>query len=498
VDKAAVEAAGAQMVGPNKGDSVVVIHSGRLVYEKYADHVTPDTVLPSFSVSKSFTSTMIGLLVDDGKLALDRRAPINAWSAPTDPRRAITLRNILNMSSGLQWNENYSDAQSDVFQMVAAGDESSYVIAKPLDAKPGSRWQYSTGDTAVLGRIIGDTAHVSGAAYQAYLHKRLFDPLGINPVVAGVDRAGRWRAGWQTNTTTRNFAKLGLLYLRDGVWENKQFLSSSWVNFVRTPSPAYLGYGGQFWLDGDGSFRMIGLYGQTVHIIPDLDLIIAINNGGSDFPMVDAFRNAQAPSCGAAPAAVNDTASVRALGAVGVDVLANDRGGAAGLAPATLTISRAATHGTTEVVGDRIRYRSEGGFTGHDTFGYLVCTNDRRRCVEATVTVNVLPLPFTWRPPVRNHRVNTRSPGHSVLIRFQTPAGKTAVKAVTSVAVDCRNGNILGAHEPVEAQLHAKPHRGVVSFRWSTTPTWTGCRDLEVALADAKIHTAHFRWRTKR
>jgi hypothetical protein len=372
------------------------------------------------------------------------------------------------------------------------------VIAKPLDATPGSRWQYSTGDTAVLGRIIGDAADVSGDAYQAYLHTRLFDPLGINPVTAGLDAAGRWRAGWMTNTTTRNFAKLGLLYLRDGVWENKQFLSSNWVNFVRTPSPDYSGYGGQFWLDGDGSFRMIGLFGQTVHIIPELDLIVAINNGGGDFPMVELFRNAEGPSCGPAPAAVNDSASVRALGAVDINVLANDRGGDAGLAPATLTISRAASHGTTEVIGDRIRYHSEGGFTGHDTFGYLVCTTDRRRCVEATVTVNVLPLPFAWRPPVRNDHVNERSPGHGVLIRFQTSAGKTAVTAVTSVAVDCRNGNILGAHEPVEARLQANPRHGLVWFRWSTTPTWTGCRDLEVALADGKIHTARFRWRTRR
>jgi hypothetical protein len=301
-----------------------------------------------------------------------------------------------------------------------------------------------------------------------------------------------------TNTTTRNFAKLGLLYLRDGVWENKQFLSSNWVNFVRTPSPDYSGYGGQFWLDGDGSFRMIGLFGQTVHIIPELDLIVAINNGGSDFPMVDLFRNAQVPSCGAAPAAVNDSASVRALATVDISVLANDRGGDAGLAPATLTISSAASHGTTEVVGDRVRYHSEGGFTGQDAFGYLVCTSDRRRCVEATVTVNVLPLPFTWRPPVRSDRVNERSPGHGVLIRLQTSAGKTAVEAVTSVAVDCRTGTTLGAHEPVEAQLHANPRRGLVWFRWSTTPTWTGCRDLEVALADGKVHTAHFRWRTRR
>ena len=153
----------------------------------------------------------------------------------------------------------------------------------------------------MLGRIIADTAGVSGDAYKAYLHQRLLDPLGINPVNIGLDAAHRWRAGWQTDTTTRNFAKLGLLYLRDGVWENKQFLSSSWVDFVRTPSPAYSGYGGQFWLDNDGSggFRMVGLYGQTVHIIPDLDLIVAVNNGGGDAAMVDLFRNAEAPSCGA-------------------------------------------------------------------------------------------------------------------------------------------------------------------------------------------------------
>src|SRR5256714_2040440 len=100
VDAASVEAAGTQMVGPNAGDSVVVIHGGRLVYEKYADGVTANSILPSFSVSKSFTSTMVGLLVDDGRLKLDDRAPIREWSDPADPRHAITLRNILNMSSG--------------------------------------------------------------------------------------------------------------------------------------------------------------------------------------------------------------------------------------------------------------------------------------------------------------------------------------------------------------------------------------------------------------
>lgn len=202
------------------------------------------------------------------------------------------------MSSGLQWNEDYFNAHSDVLQMVASGDEARYAIAKPLVYPPGTRWVYSTGTTAILGRIIADAAEVSGATYLSYLHKHLFDPLGINPVQPGFDAAGRWRAGWVTNTTTRNFAKLGLLYLRDGMWEHKRYLSSKWVDFVRTPSPAYAGYGGQFWLNSDGSFEMIGLFGQLVHIIPSLDIIIAANNNRTgDYPMLQAFQNAQSPTC---------------------------------------------------------------------------------------------------------------------------------------------------------------------------------------------------------
>ena len=309
VDAAVVRAAGNEMVGRGRGDAVVVVHGGRVVYEQYAPGVMADSILPSFSVSKSFTSTMIGLLVGRGRLKLDDRAPIPEWSARTDPRRAITLRNLLNMSSGLQWTEEYFNGQSDVVQMVVSGDESRYAIAKPLAFTPGTRWHYSTGDTAVLGRIIADTARVSGNTYRAYLHRQLFDPLGINPVDPGFDGAGRWRAGWWTNTTTRNFAKLGLLYLRDGMWENKRFLSSKWVDFVRTPSPAFSGYGGQFWLNNDGSFEMIGLFGQSVHIIPDLDLIIVVNNGSGDFPMLQAFRSAKPASCGHPPSRTDDSAS---------------------------------------------------------------------------------------------------------------------------------------------------------------------------------------------
>jgi CubicO group peptidase (beta-lactamase class C family) len=287
------------MVGPGRGDSVVVIHGGRLVYEQYAPGSTADSIEFSASLSKSFTSTVIGLLVDQNALALDAPAPIPEWSAPTDPRHAITLRNLLNMSSGLRWNEDYSlGPDSDVLQMVLGGDdEAGYAVTRPLAHPPGTVWNYSTGDTAVLGRIIADTAGVSGNAYLAYLHRVLFDPLGIDRVEPGLDGVGHWRAGWQTNTTTRNFAKLGLLYLRNGMWENEQFLSRKWVKFVRTPSVVRF-YGGQFWLRPNGSFEMIGLLGQLVDIIPRLDLIIAVNNGqAGDGAMLDAFHHAARPSC---------------------------------------------------------------------------------------------------------------------------------------------------------------------------------------------------------
>jgi CubicO group peptidase (beta-lactamase class C family) len=299
VDPATVRAAADKMVGPGRADSVIVIHGGRLVYEKYAPGITADSIEPSASVSKSFTSTVIGLLVDQKALELDARAPIPEWSAPSDPRHAITLRNLLNMSSGLLWNEDYSlPPDSDIRQLVLAGDEAGYVINKPLANPPGTVWNYSTGDTTVLGRIIADTAGVSGDAYLAYLHRVLFDPLGIDHVEPGFDAVGHWRAGWQTNTTTRNFAKLGLLYLRNGMWENEQFLSRTWVKFVRTPSVMRF-YGGQFWLQPDGSFEMIGLFGQRVHMIPRRDLVIAVNNDQDhrDGAMLKAFKHAARPSC---------------------------------------------------------------------------------------------------------------------------------------------------------------------------------------------------------
>ena len=389
VDRAAVEALGEQMVGSYGGDSVVVIQGGRLVYENYAEGMGADTVFPSMSMSKSFTSTMVGLLVDDGLIDIDQDELFPEWSDPADPRSGITTRHLLNMSSGLQFDEIYG-GDSDVIRMIQSADAAAYVVAKPSLHAPGTSFSYSTGDTMLLSRVIGDAAGVSGPTYEAMLQDRLFAPLGIDPVIAGFDEAGRWRSGWFTNTTTRNFAKLGLLYLRHGVWEDQQFLSEDWVDFVRTPAPTYSGYGGQFWLNGDGSFSMVGVGGQNVLIVPHLDLIVAVNNGGSTGNMANLFANAAPATCGPSGVAlVDDEASVAVDGSVLIDVLANDSGGAEGLAPVTLTVSTEPSAGTATVEAGRIRYTPDPGSTGSDSFDYFVCTTGRRPCLEATVTVAV-------------------------------------------------------------------------------------------------------------
>ena len=109
----------------------------------------------------------------------------------------------------------------------------------------------------------------------------LFDPIGMHPVEPGIDGAGVWTAGYATNTTTRNFAKLGLLWLRGGEWDGAQLVSRDYIDFARTPSPVSDYYGGQIWLDSDGVFEMIGVGGQSVVMDPARDLVIASNNGGA-------------------------------------------------------------------------------------------------------------------------------------------------------------------------------------------------------------------------
>jgi CubicO group peptidase (beta-lactamase class C family) len=307
-----------RIVSPEGGDSLVIVHGGRLVFERYADGLGPDTLLPSFSMSKSFATTLAGMLVDDGTLGLDQRAPIAAWADPGDPRHAITVRHLLTMTSGLEWDESYTGDDADPFQLQLAGDHAGFVTSRPLEFEPGSRFRYSTGDTAVLSRVIAEAAGVSGPSYEALIHERLLDPLGIDPVLLGFDEVGVWRGGSTTITTTRNYAKLGLLYLRNGRWEGRQLLSPGFGAFARSPGPS-ANYGAGFWLNGNGRFQMLGILGQGVEVAPALDLVVAVNNDPNRnahlAEVVALFETAADPVCGPDEPVVTTTPTPSPTGA---------------------------------------------------------------------------------------------------------------------------------------------------------------------------------------
>lgn len=290
VDATAIEAAVDLAFGAPDAEarvrSVVIVHAGRIVYERYHPLDGPDVAYSSFSVAKSYTSALIGLLVADGTLALDDTSVRAEWSDPGDPRSAITVRDLLEMSSGLTWAEQY-EADSMPLAMIVAPDAAAYVASQPLEADPGSLYDYSTGTSALLVGLAADELGGCAAA-TAYLGERLLDPIGITTETLLTDEGGCWLGGLGADMTTRDFARFGLLYLRGGEWDGEQILPTSWIDETRVPASTNADYGLHWWLADDGrSFSAEGLFGQRIVVVPDDDLVLAVNTtaGGDPGPL---------------------------------------------------------------------------------------------------------------------------------------------------------------------------------------------------------------------
>jgi CubicO group peptidase (beta-lactamase class C family) len=281
IDRAVDVAFGADDAA-SRVQSIVVVHGGRIVYERYHPLDGPDTVFPSFSVAKSMTSALIGLLVADDRLTLDEHPDLPEWQRRGDRRRDVTLRDLLQMSSGLQWDEVY-EAGADPLNMLQAPDAAAYVASKPLESAPGTVFEYSTGTTALLSGIAADTLGGCRKAVR-YLESRLFDPLGITTDRLLLDPGGCWYGGLGADMTTRDFARFGLLYLRGGFWDGAQILPTAWIDETRVPAATNPEYGLQWWLDRDGSsFQAEGFLGTRIVVVPALDLVVAVNStAGSD------------------------------------------------------------------------------------------------------------------------------------------------------------------------------------------------------------------------
>jgi CubicO group peptidase (beta-lactamase class C family) len=272
--------------------AVLVIRGGRVLLERYGgalphfdrppEPVTPTTPLLSWSMAKSILHAGIGLLVADGLLGLDTPAPVPAWhKEQDDPRAAITLEHLLTMRDGLDFAEDYVDAGvSDVIEMLfGAGkdDVAAHAESRPLGYEPGTRFNYSSGTSNVVAAIAGRCTG-SGAAFVELLRRHVFEPIGMTSADPRLDAAGTFIGSSYVYATARDFARFGLLYLRDGVWEGHRILPEGWVDHarrLRSVDEEGNGYGAHWWVvdDDQGSFRASGYEGQSILICPGRDLL---------------------------------------------------------------------------------------------------------------------------------------------------------------------------------------------------------------------------------
>jgi CubicO group peptidase (beta-lactamase class C family) len=263
--------------------ALAVVHRGRLVFERYGDEHGPDESFISWSMAKSVTHALAGLLVARGKLELEAPAPVPEWRGAGDPRGAITLEHLLRMLDGLDFLEDYVDGEvSNVIEMLFGSgkpDVAGYAAARPPAHAPGQFWSYSSGTSNIVARIVGEALGGGEAATLAFMRRRLFEPIGMRSATPRFDEAGTFIGSSFVYATARDFARFGLLYLRDGVWGpgGERLLPEGWIDHARSETPASQGeYGAHWWLGlcGPDTFHASGYNGQYVVVSPLRDLVL--------------------------------------------------------------------------------------------------------------------------------------------------------------------------------------------------------------------------------
>jgi CubicO group peptidase (beta-lactamase class C family) len=270
--------------------SLIVVHKGQVVHEQYAEGVDMFTKTRTWSTAKSIAVTLIGILVDQGKMDLD--APLGIeWlpeqrTSENDPRADITLRNVLNMSSGLYTvdNKRMEYVTGSGLSYWAGTSSVNGARNRGLIRKPGTYWDYENYDT-LLGVLAMKNAIGDKQTYLEFPRKALFDRIGMRNTLASTDRFGDFIFSSQVYTNARDLARFGMLYQQNGIWNEERLLSEEWINFVRTPasSTSEIGnfYGGQWWLVPDDrddvpkdAYATAGNRGQYVIVVPSHDLVI--------------------------------------------------------------------------------------------------------------------------------------------------------------------------------------------------------------------------------
>lgn len=273
--------------------ALLVVQGGRLVFERYAEGFGPGQRFHSWSMAKSVTHALVGILVAHGRLDVAAPAPVPGWQRPGDPRAAVTLDDLLRMTSGLD-NADGDEAMDSFAGRALFGtgsrDPAAYSADVPAVYEPGRHWAYSTGTTAIVAAIAGHAMGGDARENLAFMRRELFARIGMTSMQPEFARSGDFVGGAFVHATARDWARFGTLYLRDGIWEGKRILPEGWVDYARTPAPAENNrtYGAHFWLNEDpapGQWKMLpgapasvfaaeGASFQLVAIAPTRDLVV--------------------------------------------------------------------------------------------------------------------------------------------------------------------------------------------------------------------------------
>jgi len=266
----------------------LVVHKGRIVAERYKDGITKDTQLESWSMGKSLAATLFALLVKDGTYALEQPAPVPLWQKPGDPRGAIRNIDLLRMSAGLKFLGN-QEAGSNLtypdhyYIYTGAIDAFDYSITRPQEYPPNTDGRYRNSDPLTIAYLAKRAVEKRGESFLTWPQRALFDRIGIRRQVLETDPYGNFLITGYDYGTARNWARIGMLYEQDGMWEGTRMLPEGWSTFVSTPAPAWKRpeYGGFFWLNRvktwdlpEEAYFAAGAGGQNTWIVPSHDLVI--------------------------------------------------------------------------------------------------------------------------------------------------------------------------------------------------------------------------------
>lgn len=271
--------------------AIVLVYRGKIVGERYAPGWTKDTPQISWSQGKSITAALIGVLAQQGRLRVDDLAPVKEWQGKDDPRRQIRIRDLLRMSSGLDFANlgltgpaSFTRENEHMRIYFDGLNVFEHAVNQPPEIPPNTQWRYRNSDPLVLGKIIREMVEARGENYLTFPQWALFDRIGARNFVLETDAWGNFIMTGYDYGSARDWARFGLLHLWDGVWEGKRILPEGWVEFIATPAPAdnSRGYGGLFWLNRGGAWKGLpedtcmasGFMGQHTVVIRSRDVVV--------------------------------------------------------------------------------------------------------------------------------------------------------------------------------------------------------------------------------